>query len=170
MSSWHILHLINICIWIFSTQLSLEYFWMNAYSLTLYIMYDELLLCTYILIKIEERPERILEYQIVRNLGVLRLAIHWTTLHICCDMLPNWVPQVALVVKNLLTNAGDMKNGALIFDFRRSPGLGNGNTLHYSCLETPMDRGVWLWSIASWSWPRLNRLSMHAWCQTTLYI
>ena len=35
-------------------------------------MYDELILCTYILIKIEERPARILEYQIVRNLGVLR--------------------------------------------------------------------------------------------------
>ena len=26
---------------------------------------------------------------------------------------------------------------------RRSPGEGNGNLLHYSCLENPMDRGVW---------------------------
>ena len=25
----------------------------------------------------------------------------------------------------------------------RSPGEGNGNTLQYSCLENPMDRGVW---------------------------
>ena len=25
----------------------------------------------------------------------------------------------------------------------RSPGEGNGNPLQYSCLETPMDRGVW---------------------------
>ena len=25
----------------------------------------------------------------------------------------------------------------------RSPGEGNGNPLHYSCLENPMDRGAW---------------------------
>ena len=25
----------------------------------------------------------------------------------------------------------------------RSPGEGNGNPLQYSCLENPMDRGVW---------------------------
>ena len=25
----------------------------------------------------------------------------------------------------------------------RSPGEGNGNPLHYSCLENPMDRGTW---------------------------
>ena len=25
----------------------------------------------------------------------------------------------------------------------RSPGGGNGNPLHYSCLENPMDRGAW---------------------------
>ena len=26
---------------------------------------------------------------------------------------------------------------------RRCPGEGNGNPLQYSCLENPMDRGVW---------------------------
>ena len=25
----------------------------------------------------------------------------------------------------------------------RSPGEGNGNTLQYTCLENPMDRGAW---------------------------
>ena len=25
----------------------------------------------------------------------------------------------------------------------RSSGVGNGNQLHYSCLENPMDRGAW---------------------------
>jgi len=25
----------------------------------------------------------------------------------------------------------------------RSPGEGNGNTLQYSCLENPIDRGAW---------------------------
>ena len=26
---------------------------------------------------------------------------------------------------------------------RRSPGVENGNSLKYSCLENPMDRGAW---------------------------
>ena len=26
---------------------------------------------------------------------------------------------------------------------RRSPGVGNGNPLQYSCHENPMDRGAW---------------------------
>ena len=25
----------------------------------------------------------------------------------------------------------------------KSPGEGHGNSLHYSCLENPMDRGAW---------------------------
>ena len=29
---------------------------------------------------------------------------------------------------------------------RRSPGGGNGNPLQHSCLENPMERGVW-WAI-----------------------
>ena len=36
-----------------------------------------------------------------------------------------------------------------ILELRRSPGEGNGNPLHYSCLENPMDRrslaGFSLW-------------------------
>ena len=31
----------------------------------------------------------------------------------------------------------------LIPGWGRSPGEGNGNPLHYSFLENPMDRGVW---------------------------
>ena len=46
---------------------------------------------------------------------------------------------------------------------QRSPGKGNGNTLQYSCLKSPMDRGAW-WATAcrvakGWTW--LKRLSMH---------
>ena len=47
--------------------------------------------------------------------------------------------QVALVVKNLLANAGDAGS---VPGSGRSPGAGNGNPLHYSCLENPMDRGA----------------------------
>ena len=40
----------------------------------------------------------------------------------------------------------------------RSPGEGNGNTLQYSCLENPMDRGSWWATVheASESWMRLS--------------
>ena len=44
------------------------------------------------------------------------------------------------VVKNTLANAGDM---GLISGLGRIPGEGNSNTLQYSCLRNPMDRGVW---------------------------
>ena len=44
------------------------------------------------------------------------------------------------MVKNLPANAGD---AGLILGLGRSPGEGDGNLLHYSCLEDPMDRGAW---------------------------
>ena len=50
------------------------------------------------------------------------------------------------VVKNLLANAEDTGNVGLISELGRSPGVGNGNQLQYSCLENSMDRGAW-WAI-----------------------
>ena len=50
---------------------------------------------------------------------------------------------MALVVKNLPANAGDIRDMGSIPKLRRSPGVGNGNPLQYSCLENPMDRGAW---------------------------
>ena len=50
---------------------------------------------------------------------------------------------MALVVKNLLANTGDLRDVGLIPGLGRSPGEGNGNPLQYSCLENPMDRGAW---------------------------
>ena len=47
---------------------------------------------------------------------------------------------VAQSVKNPPTNAGD---AGLIPGSGRSPGGGNGNPLHYSCLGNPMDGGAW---------------------------
>ena len=51
--------------------------------------------------------------------------------------------QVALVVKKLSTNAGDVRDVGSIPGFRRSPGGGHGNPLQYSCLENPHDREAW---------------------------
>ena len=51
--------------------------------------------------------------------------------------------QVALVVKNLPGNAGDIGDVGLIPGSGRSPEEGHGNPFQYSCLESPMDRGAW---------------------------
>ena len=47
------------------------------------------------------------------------------------------------MVRNMPTNAGDIRDMCLIPGLGRSPGGRNGNPLQYSCLETPMDRGAW---------------------------
>ena len=44
------------------------------------------------------------------------------------------------MVKNIPANAGDVGS---IPGSGRSSGVGNGNTLQYSCLETSVDRGAW---------------------------
>ena len=44
------------------------------------------------------------------------------------------------MVKNLSANAGDAGS---ILRSERSPGVGNGNSVQYSCLENSMDEGVW---------------------------
>ena len=47
------------------------------------------------------------------------------------------------MVKNLPANEGDAKDAGSVPGSERSPGEENGNPLQYSCLENPMDRGVW---------------------------
>ena len=51
--------------------------------------------------------------------------------------------QVGLGIKNPPANAGDVRDVGSISGLGRSPGGGHGNPLQYSCLENPMDRGVW---------------------------
>ena len=46
------------------------------------------------------------------------------------------------VVKNPPAKTGDAGDMGLIPGLGRFPG-GNGNPLQYSCLENPLDRGVW---------------------------
>ena len=58
--------------------------------------------------------------------------------------LSGWgASQVWLVVKNLLPNAGNVRDVFPTPMSARSPGGGHGNPLQYSCLENPMDRGAW---------------------------
>ena len=51
--------------------------------------------------------------------------------------------QVALVIKNLPANAGDLRDAGSIPGSGSFPGEANGKPLQYSCLENPKDRGVW---------------------------
>ena len=71
--------------------------------------------------------------------------------------------QVGLVVKNLLPNAGNVRDTFPIPMLARSPGGGHGNPLQYSCLENPMDRGAWRATVpgAAESQKWLKLLSMH---------
>ena len=50
---------------------------------------------------------------------------------------------VAAVVKNLLANAGGIRDMNSIPGSGRSPGEGHGNPLQYSCLENPMGIEAW---------------------------
>ena len=52
-------------------------------------------------------------------------------------------------------NAGGL---GLIPGSGRCPGGGNGNSLQYSCLENPMDRGAWRATVhrGANSWTHLN--------------
>ena len=68
---------------------------------------------------------------------------------------------MALVVKTLPVNAGDVRDMGLIPGSGKSPGGGYGNSLQYFCLENPRDRGAW-WATDQritknqTQWKRLN--------------
>ena len=47
------------------------------------------------------------------------------------------------MVKNPPASAGDARDSGSVLRLGRSPGVGNGTLLQYSCLENSMDRGAW---------------------------
>ena len=50
---------------------------------------------------------------------------------------------MVLVVTNPPANAGDVRNTGSNPGLGRSSGEGHGNSLQYSCLENPTERGTW---------------------------
>ena len=66
-----------------------------------------------------------------KNRDILRRVVAW------------WASQVVLVIKSPPANAGDVREAGLIPGSGRSPGGKHGNSLQYSCLENPTDRGAW---------------------------
>ena len=67
---------------------------------------------------------------------------------------------MVLVVRNLLDNAGDIRDVGLIPGLGRSPGGGCDNQFQYSCLENPWtEEPGGLQHMGS---IRIGQLSMHA--------
>ena len=88
----------------------------------------------------------------------------------CHEALPkkkqkheNCVWNLALVVKNLPANAGDIRDENSIPGSGRSPGEGHSSPLQYSCLENPMNRGAWWATVhrVTQSWTELKWLTTH---------
>ena len=65
------------------------------------------------------------------------------------------------MVKNLPANAGDARDIGLIPGLRRSPEVGNGKPLQYSCLENSVEGGAWRATVHEAS-KSLTQLSIHA--------
>ena len=63
---------------------------------------------------------------------------------------------MALVVKHLLANTGNVEMKVWFPESGRCPGEKQGNPLQYSCLENPMDRGAWQATVRrvakNWTW------------------
>ena len=72
-------------------------------------------------------------------------------------LLVRHASQVALVVKNPATNAGDVGDESSVLGLGRSLGEGNGYPPQYSCLENPVDRGAW-WATVHGVTKSLTRL------------
>ena len=74
----------------------------------------------------------------------ISMTIEWeiTTEMIYYNLPLNKSFLVVLVIKNLPTSAGDVRDANSIPGWGTSNGEGLGNPLQYSCLENPMDRGA----------------------------
>ena len=66
------------------------------------------------------------------------------SVHVCLSVYRGgWgASLVALVVKYLPANAGDIRDTGSIPGLGRPPGDGHGNPLQYSCLENLIGRGA----------------------------
>ena len=74
----------------------------------------------------------------IRRIGSCRILLNPTMTH----FLPPTPLVPATRTENLPANAADTRDAGLIPGLGRSPGIGNGNPLQYSCLENPKDRGA----------------------------
>ena len=68
------------------------------------------------------------------------------------------------MVNNSPANAGDITGTGPVSGLGRFPGGEHDDSLQYSCLENPMDRGLWLATVhgVTQSQTRLKRFSTRA--------
>ena len=66
-------------------------------------------------------------------------------LHIICLCIEERSFPVGASQKELSASVGDIESMGWIPGLGRSPGVGNGSPLQYSCLENPIDKGA-LWA------------------------
>ena len=73
------------------------------------------------------------------------------------------------VVKNLPADVGDTGDTHSIPGSARDPGEGNRNQLQYSCLENPMDRGVWRAIVHGAAKSQIQLSTQHTCMETKAY-
>ena len=80
-----------------------------------------------------------------------------------CVIYSRPISLLALVVKNPIAHAGDVKDMGLVPGSGRSPGGGRGNPLQFSRLENPVDRGDWQATVhrVAQNQTQLKQLGMH---------
>ena len=80
----------------------------------------------------------------------------WTSLSFMRRQYLTLEVQVVLVVENLPASGGDARDAGSIPGSGKSPGVGNGTPLQYSCLESSTGREAWRatvhWAAQSQTW------------------
>ena len=74
----------------------------------------------------------------------MMFALYFVNLLYYIDL---WILKVALVVKNPPARAGDARDMGSIPGSGSSPGVRSGNPHQYPCLENPVDRGAWWFTV-----------------------
>ena len=111
--------------------------------------------------ELKQRPSRIFHCFFFFN----KTPKHLKKYANCIGMMWTWWGFLgSSELKNLPANARDTRDEGLIPGWGRSPGIGSGNSLQYSCLKTSMDRGAWGATVHRVS-KNQTQLSTHPWCQ-----
>ena len=85
------------------------------------------------------------------------------------SLIWQWGSPGGSVVKNSCPNAEDTGDGGLIPGFGRFPGGGNDNSLSYSCLKNPIDRGSW-WATVHGVTKSQNEYTQHSYTKINLTV
>ena len=96
--------------------------------------------------------------------GIYQLEILESSFPLLLQKVKLLLPPIFYFFLEFACNEGVIGDAGLIPGLERNPGGGHGNPLQYSCLENPMDRGVWWATVhrVAKSRSRMKQLSTHA--------